>query len=143
MPQYHEGADIYHRCRRCCEEFDAPVFAEALHIFRKLKQPAQVRKIWNETLHFCDLNGILALARITAAADEGDVEAAAQVLDLMHSNQVVVKTAPYHLQFAVAGDGAKTATRLQNISSMCLADLTYCQMSFRSQTCLVPTLPLI
>ena len=97
--RYHEGADIYHRCRRCCQEFDAPVFAEALHIFRKLKQPAQVRKIWNETLHFCDLNGILALARITAAADEGDVEAAAQVLDLMHSNQVVVETA--HLSSAI------------------------------------------
>ena len=97
--RYNEGADIYQKCRRCCQEFDAPVFAEALHIFRKLKQPTQVRKIWNETLRFCNLNGILALARITAAADEGDVEAAAQVLDLMHSKQVVVETA--HLSSAI------------------------------------------
>ena len=125
--RYNEGADIYQKCRRCCQEFDAPVFAEALHIFRKLKQPTQVRKIWNETLRFCNLNGILALARITAAADEGDVEAASVGLDAQ--------------QFAVAGDGAKTAAKLQSISSICLADLTYCQMSFRSQTCSGPTLP--
>jgi hypothetical protein len=41
-----------------------------------------VRSIWNETLSACELK-ILAQSRICAAADEGHVEAAASVIDLM------------------------------------------------------------
>lgn len=97
--KYEEGAAIFEKCKESCQDLNAPFFSEALNIFRKLRQWTEVRSIWNDSLGCCKLNEILALGRITAAADEGDVETAAEVLDLMNSTGVAIRT--NHLSSAI------------------------------------------
>ena len=43
-----------------------------------------MKQIWTEALHTCPLDEVLAGARLDAAAMEGDVETAAEVLDLLN-----------------------------------------------------------
>lgn len=81
--EYQEGALIYQRCRKRCTVYQEPTFAAALKIYGKLGDSQKVRQVWTDTLKLEKLNEVLAAARIDAAADSGDVETAAEVLDLM------------------------------------------------------------
>ena len=58
--------------------------------FSGLKQPCAVREIWSEARKSLELDGPLAGARIAAAAVEGDIETAAQVLDEMNRSDVEI-----------------------------------------------------
>lgn len=97
--KYKEGALIFDKCQAVCEGLDGPVFSAALRIFGKLGEHDRVRRVWNDTLAVCKLNDVLASARLCAAADEGDVEGAASVLDLMESQGINIQI--YHISSAM------------------------------------------
>ena len=88
--KYLEGASIYDKCRKVCDETEEPTFVAALRIFGKLQRKDRVREIWQDALEQCELSLLLASARIHAAADEGDVESAAEMLDLLSTNKLKV-----------------------------------------------------
>ena len=75
--EYGEGALIYGKCKQRCSNIHPPVYAASLRIFAKLQDFEQVRAIWAEAMETCDLSEPLALARIAAAAEEGNVSEAA------------------------------------------------------------------
>ena len=88
--QYREAARVYTRMCDLKVAKDAPVYATALKVFSKLEQPTAVRDIWTEALKVCELDKLLAAARIVAAAVEGDIQTAAEVLDLMNKTGVEI-----------------------------------------------------
>ena len=47
----------------------------------RMGQGEEVREVWAEALEVCGLDIVLASAHIAAAADEGDIEGAAEALD--------------------------------------------------------------
>ena len=79
--EYKAGAELFDRCREKCSVIHLPVYTQALRIFGKLGEPARVREVWAEALEVCSLDMVLVSARIAAAADEGDIEGAAEILD--------------------------------------------------------------
>lgn len=90
--KYEEGALIYEKCRETCEEFDAPIFTSALRIFGKLGKPEKVRVIWDEAREKCTLSHMLVASRLHAAADEGDVETTAAMLDLLNTSKLEINS---------------------------------------------------
>ena len=97
--KYQEGASIYEKCEQVCENLDEPVFSAGLRLYGKLGEPEKVRKVWDAAMNKCKLDEVLAASRISAAADEGDVETAAVVLDLMQDKGVPIKK--FHLASAI------------------------------------------
>ena len=90
--KYKEGALIFEKCRETCEEFDPPIYTFALRIFGKLGKPEKVRIIWDEALEKCKRDSVLVASRLHAAADEGDVETAAAMLDLLNTSKLEVSS---------------------------------------------------
>eukprot|EP00438_Fugacium_kawagutii_P008322 Skav233336 [mRNA] locus=scaffold394:101440:102162:+ [translate_table: standard] len=86
--RYKEGALIYEKCRETCDAFEHPTFVAAIRIFAKLGQFEKVRETWDEATRECKLCHMLIASRIHAAADEGDVEMAAAMLDLLDTNKL-------------------------------------------------------
>ena len=82
------GAEVYARLCNLQVDKQAATYATALTIFSRLGAASTVRQVWEEAINTCDLDGVLAAARIKAAAMEGDVITAAQVLDDMSSTGV-------------------------------------------------------
>ena len=76
-----------------------PVFVSAMRIFGKLGEANRVQEVWNHALGAQAVSDILASARIAAAADEGDVETAADVLDLMMNRSVSIQV--HHVNSAL------------------------------------------
>jgi len=97
--KYQEGASIYKKCEQVCQNLDEPVFSAGLRLFGKLGEPEEVRQVWDAAIKKCNINDVLAASRINAAADEGDVETAAAVLDLMQDKGIPIKK--YHLASAI------------------------------------------
>lgn len=91
--KYKEGALLYKQCRQRCNHIHQPVYTQALRIFGKLKDEAILCEVWDEALERCDLDydGVLASARIAAAADVGDPETAAEVLDLLQRKDIPIR----------------------------------------------------
>ena len=87
--EYQAGAALFDKCQQASSILDAPVYGLAIKIHGKLGNHEMVRKVWNQTLRDCNFTEILAAARISAAADEGDVETAAEILDLMDNTKGV------------------------------------------------------
>ena len=79
--EYKAGAELFDGCREKCSVINLPVYTQAIRIFGKLGKSARVREVWAEALEVCGLDIVLASARIAAAADEGDIEGAAEALD--------------------------------------------------------------
>ena len=79
--QYRFGVDTYQRFCEFGLEKDPPVYTMAIKLFSKVGEAERVREIWREAQSACELNEALAAARIDAAADAGDVQGAAGVLD--------------------------------------------------------------
>lgn len=92
--KYEEGAKFYERCRQTCHQFEEAFFGFALKIFGRLQQPEKVRKIWAEAKETCKLSPILVSSRIQAAADEGDAETAAAMLDLLNTSNLEITAFP-------------------------------------------------
>lgn len=108
--KYQEGALIYDRCQRRFQITHTPMFAAALKVFGKCGEPGRVRELWQDALEVGDggLDASLALARMSAAADEADLNASAMVLDLMIEKNVSVGV--IHLSSAIrccCGQGQK------------------------------------
>ena len=79
--EYREGAKMFEQGQQRCEVMNVPMYVQALKIFGKLKDFAKVDALWSEALEVCELDEFLASARIAAAADQGDIEGAAAILD--------------------------------------------------------------
>ena len=61
-----------------------------MRIFGKLGKPEKVRVIWDEAREKCTLSHMLVASRLHAAADEGDVETAAAMLDLLNTSKLEI-----------------------------------------------------
>ncbi|CAE7339461.1 PPR4 [Symbiodinium natans] len=88
--QLKEGAKVYDELCRKKVSKDAPTYSTAMKIFAELGQSDVVREIWDESRTACELDEFLAGARIVAAAREGDVKTAADVLDEMNRTGVPI-----------------------------------------------------
>lgn len=88
--EYMLGAQIWEKCQANCKIIDLPGFTAAIRIFGKLGERTRVQEIWDDALKAHELDEVISAARITAAADAGDVEAAAQTLDEMASGNVSI-----------------------------------------------------
>ena len=84
--EYREGAKIFEQGQQRCEVMNAPMYTQALKIFGKLEDFAKVDTLWSEALEVCKLDEFLASARIAAAADQGDIEGAAAILDQVNAS---------------------------------------------------------
>ena len=91
--QFKEGARIYKRLCALNVAKTAPTFTAALKVFAQLSQNDTVRKLRKDSTENIPLDQPLAVARIDAAAAEGDVETAAAVLDTMEKASVAVNIA--------------------------------------------------
>ena len=96
---YEEGAEVYDKARRSCTYVHQPVFVAAIKLFGKLGKQALVQKTWEEALEANGLSEVLASARISAAANAGEVEVAASVLDQMKDEGVQIGVG--HLSSAI------------------------------------------
>ena len=99
--EYNQGAQVYEKAVNNCEFVDQPLYTVALRIYAKLGENSRVQQIWDTALKSFNLDEMLASARIAAAADAGDVEAAATVLDQMNSSNVSIDV--YHINSAIRG----------------------------------------
>ncbi|CAE7726313.1 bath-42, partial [Symbiodinium sp. CCMP2456] len=97
--QCKAGARIYERVCQLNVTKNSLTFIAAIAIHSELKQPHVVRQIWTEALQSCSLDELLAQARIAAAAAEGDVYTAAEVLDTMNGKRVQINNA--HITSAI------------------------------------------
>ncbi len=109
--KYKEGATIYERCRQTCHQFEEAFFGFALKIFGRLQQPEKVRKIWAEAKETCELSHILVSSRIHAAADEGDAETAAAMLDLLNTSNLEITAFPITMAIRSCWGMGKTRHR--------------------------------
>ena len=96
---YEKGAAVYDKARRSCTFVDEPVFVAAIKLFGKLGKQALVQKTWEEALEANGLSRVLASARISAAANAGEVEVVAKVLDQMNDAGVQIDVG--HLSSAI------------------------------------------
>ena len=86
--RYAEGASIYDQWLQSGGLDHGPLFVFALKIFGKLGETKRVREVWTRAIDAEQLSPVLAGARIDAAADEGDVETAAAILDEMEKSSL-------------------------------------------------------
>ena len=89
--RYREGALIFQKCKQNVKIKHEPLFNAAVKVLAKRKEWARVREVWEEALKACKFGPMMAAARLAAAADEGDVETAAAVLDMMETNDVAIE----------------------------------------------------
>ena len=103
---YQFGRMVYERiCSRKLEK-NGPVFAAAMKIYARLGKCERVRKIWAEAQRSCAIDAPLASSRIDAAAVEGDLESALDVLDLLNNTGIEIDI--LHITSAIrACHGAK------------------------------------
>ena len=97
--KYREGALIFERCRKNVKIKHEPLFNAAVKVLAKCEEWAQVREVWQEALNATKFGPMMAAARLAAAADEGDLETAAAVLDLMEANDVAIEV--HHVTTAI------------------------------------------
>ena len=75
------------------------VYAIALKLYGKLHKLDEVRELWAELQGMGHVNKILALARLTAAADNGDIDSAREVLAYMEKKGI--KANRFHMFSAI------------------------------------------
>ncbi|CAE7560212.1 unnamed protein product [Symbiodinium microadriaticum] len=97
--RYQDGCLLYDKICNLKLAKDTPVYTAALKLFAKVGQSDRVRDIWEEATRMVQINVPLAAARIAAAAADGDVLAAAAVLD--HMNQTGVPIGIGHISSAI------------------------------------------
>ena len=97
--EYKKGAKVYDQCRQNCEIVSQPIFNLGIRIFAKLGDTTRVQQIWDDALKAYPLDDILASARISAAAEAGNVTMAAETLDKMKDCNVSVQT--HHVNSAM------------------------------------------
>ena len=86
--RYQRGVAVYNNLCAMGLRKNLPIFTLAIKLFAKARDPLLVRKTWAEALETNIMDIPLAAARIDAAAEEGDIVSAAQVLDNMTKQQL-------------------------------------------------------
>ena len=118
--KYEQGARIYEHANQLNVSKNALTLTAALAIHAELNETHAVRQIWTESLQTCKLDEPLAQARIAAAAAEGDITSAAEVLDIMIKDRVNINNA--HITSAIRacweakGNYQNAAEHLFNLS---------------------------
>ena len=97
--QLRQGAEVYKRLCNLNITKTEPSYSAALKIHAKLGHRDIVRQIWKEARQSLDLSQQLAIARIDAAATEGDVETSALILDEMNKSGVDIQI--FHITSAI------------------------------------------
>ena len=90
---------MFELCQKRCKVIHAPVYTQALRVFGKLNEPARVEDVWVESLEKCQLDLVLASARVAAAADLGNITGAAHILDMVNESALVVVSEFFSLDF--------------------------------------------
>ena len=90
--QVQQGACAYERLCNLKVQKTPPTITAALKIYARLGKTENVRKIWAEAKKTMKIDELMTAARIEAAAAEGDVETAAQVLDEMTHSSLEIDT---------------------------------------------------
>mmetsp|Transcript_5011 Transcript_5011/g.10199 ORF Transcript_5011/g.10199 Transcript_5011/m.10199 type:complete len:345 (-) Transcript_5011:87-1121(-) len=116
--QLKEGAQVYEKLCDLNITKTYPTFTAALKIFAELGETITVRKLWKEASRSLGLNPPLALARIDAAAVEGDVEMAAAVLDSLKQADINIAhiTAAIRACWEANGTNWRAAEYLLNLA---------------------------
>ena len=85
---YQDGAEIYQRLRKLKIPMPLPTYSVAIKLLGKLKQVEEIEYLWDQLLKLDVVNHVVAGARIDAAADNGDIQAAKQVLRYMEEKNI-------------------------------------------------------
>ena len=98
--KFSRGLAIYEQAcsRNVTKSF--PTFRHAMKIHATLGHQGAVQQVYEEALETCGFDGLLAAARIDAAAEVGDVVTAAQVLDNL-TRVHVTKVKVHHITSAI------------------------------------------
>ncbi|CAE7230556.1 PPR4 [Symbiodinium pilosum] len=118
--QFKQGASVYQRLCNLNVTKSSPTFSAALRIFAELGQTSVVREVWREATDMLELDEVMAASRIHAAAMEGDIQTAAEVLDSMNKSGVEINIA--HITSAIRacwqaeGQSWRAAQYLFNVS---------------------------
>ena len=83
----------------CQMPFLFEVYAIALKLYGKLQKLDEVRELWAELQGMGHVNKLLAQARLTAAADNGDIDSAREVLAYMEKKGI--KADRFHMSSAI------------------------------------------
>ncbi|CAE7268322.1 unnamed protein product [Symbiodinium sp. CCMP2456] len=90
--QVQQGEHVYQKLCGLNIPKTSPTITAALKIYSRLGQDQAVRQIWAEAKQSMNIDEVMACARIEAAADQGDIETAARVLDELRSYAVEMDT---------------------------------------------------
>ena len=89
---YEEGYDkVYKRVRY----MTLPTYSVAIQLLGKLGKQDEVERLWQELLELNLVNQVLAESRMDAAADNGDIQGATQVLDYMRKKNITANVVHY------------------------------------------------
>ena len=97
--EYRAGAKIFEQCQANCKFIGEAAYTAALRIFAKLGDAPRVKQIWDDALNQLKLSDFLGSARISAAAEAGNVTMAAETLDKLNSTNVSVQV--HHVNSAM------------------------------------------
>jgi len=97
--RFFEGAKMFERLRAVKAPMTLPVYAIALKLYGKLQKLDEVRELWAELQGMGHVNKILAQALLTAAADNGDIDSAREVLAYMEKKGI--KADRFHMSSAI------------------------------------------
>lgn len=93
--KYREGAEVFKRLRQCEDSMDLPAYTVAMKLLGKLGRVEVVEELWSELVENSKVNKVLAQARIDAAASNGDIDAAFDVLRYMEEETVEIGLTHY------------------------------------------------
>ena len=85
---YQEGAAIYQRLSNAKVPMTLPTYTTAMKLCGKLAQLDEVERLWEELVQMDAVDSRAAGAHIDAAADNGDMQRAAQILDYLEEKQL-------------------------------------------------------
>eukprot|EP00930_Biecheleria_cincta_P071466 TRINITY_DN5897_c0_g1_i4.p1 TRINITY_DN5897_c0_g1~~TRINITY_DN5897_c0_g1_i4.p1 ORF type:complete len:355 (+),score=37.48 TRINITY_DN5897_c0_g1_i4:48-1112(+) len=132
--RYEEGSAMFARMENCNALMDHAVYTIALKLFGKLRRQDAIDKLWAEDANV--VNEVLCAGRINAAAEQGDIDEAVGVIDLMYARRIEVDLG----HFSSAINACKHADKPSHSSALFLLEkmleggmtpniVTYCSLA--------------
>ena len=104
---YEEGLKAYQKLEM--SKMDLPAFTNSMKLLGKLGKLDEVERLWEQLLELGRINKVAAQARIDAAADNGDMEGAARVLNYMDAGGIEADTLHYSSALNACANAATAA----------------------------------
>ena len=95
LEDYQEGSVIYRRIQNLNLPMTLPMYTTAMKLCGKLAHFEEVDELWGKLVRLGEIDSHAAAARIDAAADEGHIEGAKQVLDYMREENLSADVAHF------------------------------------------------